>query len=348
MRVHGPRATHFAGATAGPIPALPEVPMLAADRSLSNSSAASRSSAWGSSPWALLGGGGGCCTPAPSPHEAARLPDLHQPPGEPDRRCRRTGPIVYVANTTSNSVTRSSAPRRLQRVAPRCRRHRAGEPRGATRRPRALGLEPRLRQRERDRHRTPASASYGMVVETIQVLDAKWRHAVRRAGGHRLREQQQGLRRALLAQPDRGHRRGHATQVTGFIADPRAGASRDRGAQRQALRGRVRVGQPAAELSACATPGRDPTRRTTARSACRSSSPSRRSRTCRSRSRTSSRGRTAPGPRRLRLRHRDDEALLELGEQRRHAALRPRGGGERHASTSAQTDARNRVNGLHG
>ena len=54
--------------------------------------------------WALLGGGGGCTTPPPNPHEPAGFQTFTSPQSNPivlspDRA------FVYVANTTSNSVS---------------------------------------------------------------------------------------------------------------------------------------------------------------------------------------------------------------------------------------------------
>jgi hypothetical protein len=57
--------------------------------------------------WALLGGGGGCSAPPPPP------PDPHEPAGFQTFTSPQVNPIVlspdrawvYVANTTSNSVS---------------------------------------------------------------------------------------------------------------------------------------------------------------------------------------------------------------------------------------------------
>jgi YVTN family beta-propeller protein len=54
--------------------------------------------------WALLGGGGGCTTPAPEPHEAVGFQTFTSPQSNPIV-LSPDGSVVYVANTTSNSVS---------------------------------------------------------------------------------------------------------------------------------------------------------------------------------------------------------------------------------------------------
>src|SRR5215475_4263510 len=121
--------------------------------------------------WALLGGGGGCSAPPPppDPHEPAGFQTFTSPQSNPivlsvDRS------LVYVANTTSNSVTfiRTSdfAIRRTVKVGM--------EPVSLAVRP--DGLELWVSNHVSDSvsviDTNPASASYGQVVETIQSFDA--------------------------------------------------------------------------------------------------------------------------------------------------------------------------------
>jgi YVTN family beta-propeller protein len=118
--------------------------------------------------WAVLGGGGGC-TGSPDPHEAAGFQTFASPQSDPivlspDRA------FVYVANTTSNSVSfiRTSDVKVMQTVSTGL------EPVSLAVRP--DGLELWASNHVSDSvsviDTDPASASYGQVVETIQAFEA--------------------------------------------------------------------------------------------------------------------------------------------------------------------------------
>jgi YVTN family beta-propeller protein len=122
--------------------------------------------------WALLGGGGGCSTPppAPDPHEPAGFQTFTSPQANPivispDRAW------VYVANTTSNSVSFIRTSNfNVPHTVP------VGiEPVSLAVRP--DGLELWVSNHVSDSvsviDTDPASASYLQVIETIQPLDAK-------------------------------------------------------------------------------------------------------------------------------------------------------------------------------
>jgi DNA-binding beta-propeller fold protein YncE len=123
--------------------------------------------------WALLGGGGGCSAPPPPP------PDPHEPAGFQTFTSPQVNPIVlspdrawvYVANTTSNSVSFIRTSNfNIPYTVP------AGvEPVSLAVRP--DGLELWVSNHVSDSvsviDTDPASASYGHVIETIQPLDAK-------------------------------------------------------------------------------------------------------------------------------------------------------------------------------
>ncbi len=118
--------------------------------------------------WALLGGGGGCSTPAPDPHEAAGFQNFTSPQSNPivlspDRAW------VYVANTTSNSVTFiRTATFSINQTVPT-----GIEPVSLAVRP--DGLELWVSNHVSDTvsviDTDPTSASYAQVIETIQQLD---------------------------------------------------------------------------------------------------------------------------------------------------------------------------------
>ena len=119
--------------------------------------------------WALLGGGGGCGTVPPDPHEAAGFQTFTSPQSNPivlspDRAW------IYVANTTSNSVSfiRTSNFTIPQTVATGI------EPVSLAVRP--DGLELWVSNHVSDSvsviDTDPTSASYAQVIETIQELDA--------------------------------------------------------------------------------------------------------------------------------------------------------------------------------
>ena len=119
--------------------------------------------------WAWLGGGGGCSSPPPDPHEAAGFQTFTSPQSSPivlspDRAW------VYVANTTSNSVSfiRTSNFTIPQTVSTGI------EPVSLAVRP--DGLELWVSNHVSDSvsviDTDPTSASYAQVVETIQKLDA--------------------------------------------------------------------------------------------------------------------------------------------------------------------------------
>ena len=153
--------------------------------------------------WALLGGGAGCTSPPPALHEAVGFENFPSP---------QANPIVLSPDgQTSTSRTRPAArvSRHLGVASQVTRTVSVGiEPVGLARapgRPRALGLEPRLRHRERDRHDSgEPELRPGDRDDPGARRDG--RDALRRAGRDRVREQHQGLRRALVAQRDRGRR----------------------------------------------------------------------------------------------------------------------------------------------
>jgi DNA-binding beta-propeller fold protein YncE len=118
--------------------------------------------------WAALGGGGACTTTPPSPHETPGFQTFTSPQANPiilspDRQ------FVYVANTTSNSVTflRTSDFTGARTVTVGL------EPVSLAAKPN--GLELWVSNHVSDSvsviDTDPASASYGQVIETIQALD---------------------------------------------------------------------------------------------------------------------------------------------------------------------------------
>jgi YVTN family beta-propeller protein len=119
--------------------------------------------------WALLGGGGGCTTAAPNPHEAAGFQTFTSPQSNPIV-LSPDGAFVYVATTTSNSVAfLRTSDFTVTRNVPT-----GLEPVSLAVRP--DGLELWVSNHVSDSvsviDTNAASASYGQVIETIQMLDA--------------------------------------------------------------------------------------------------------------------------------------------------------------------------------
>jgi YVTN family beta-propeller protein len=118
--------------------------------------------------WAGLGGGGGCTTPAPNPHEVPGFQTFTSPQASPII-LSPDGAFVYVANTTSNSVTflRTSDFTAARTVTVGL------EPVSLAAKPN--GLELWVSNHVSDSvsviDTDAASASYGQVIETIQTLD---------------------------------------------------------------------------------------------------------------------------------------------------------------------------------
>jgi YVTN family beta-propeller protein len=119
--------------------------------------------------WALLGGGGGCTTPPPSPHEAAGFQTFTSPQSNPIV-LSPDGSLLYVANTTSNSVSilRTSDLTPVRTVPTGL------EPVSLAVRP--DGLELWVSNHVSDSVSVidldAASASFGQVIETISPLDS--------------------------------------------------------------------------------------------------------------------------------------------------------------------------------
>jgi YVTN family beta-propeller protein len=119
--------------------------------------------------WALLGGGGGCTAPPPNPHEAAGYQTYASPQSNPIT-LSADGAWLYVANTTSNSVSliRTSDLRIMRNV-----------PTGLE--PVSLAVRPNGLELWVSNHVSDSvsvidvdetSVSFGQVIETIQSLDA--------------------------------------------------------------------------------------------------------------------------------------------------------------------------------
>jgi DNA-binding beta-propeller fold protein YncE len=119
--------------------------------------------------WAGLGGGGACTLPPASPHETPGFQTFTSPQASPII-LSPSGDFVYVANTTSNSVTflRTSDFTGARTVPV------GMEPVSLATTPN--GLELWVSNHVSDSvsviDTDPASASYGNVIETIQALDA--------------------------------------------------------------------------------------------------------------------------------------------------------------------------------
>ncbi len=119
--------------------------------------------------WAVLGGGGGCSMPPPEPHEAAGFQNFTSPQSNPIVLSPDHA-FVYVANTTSNSVSfiRTSNFTIPQTVATGI------EPVSLAVRPDGLELwvSNHLSDTISVIDTDATSASYAQVIETIQQLDA--------------------------------------------------------------------------------------------------------------------------------------------------------------------------------